>query len=55
MDEIRITRTMIEAGIAALVDASDLDDEELVTVIYRAMAAAGTSPDDNDGRPVRER
>jgi hypothetical protein len=55
MDEIKITRAMIEAGTAALSDASDFDDEELVTSIYRAMAAAGLPPDENEGRPARER
>jgi hypothetical protein len=55
MEDIKITRAMIEAGTAALRDASDLDDEELVTSIYRAMAAAGQPPNENEGRPARER
>ena len=55
MDDIKITRAMIVAGTAALSDASDLDNEELVTSIYRAMTAAGQPPDENEGRPARER
>jgi hypothetical protein len=52
MGEIRITRAMIEVGTEALSDANDLDDEEVVASIYRAMAAAGLPPDENEGRPV---
>jgi hypothetical protein len=46
---------MIEAGKEALETAGQVEKNELVDIIYRAMAAASTPPDDNEGRPARER